>query len=75
MGLGVGFELSLDPVYVNEISPAMRRGRLVKWSEIAFNVGILLDLSVGLTFYKVDKHIAWRCVHGAGATIPPKQFY
>ena len=52
----------------------MRRGRLVNWSEITINIGILLDLSAGLIFYKVDEHVAWRCARGAGATMPPKQF-
>ena len=39
VGLGVGFGLAIDPIYISEISPASHRGRLVTWSEIATNVG------------------------------------
>ena len=39
VGLGVGFGLAIDPIYISEISPACYRGQLVTWSEIAINVG------------------------------------
>ena len=74
VGLGVGFGLSLDPVYISEISPAMHRGRLVNWSEVAINIGILLGLSSGLIFYQVDANVAWRYMYGAGAIMPPILF-
>ena len=35
VGLGVGFGLAVDPVYISEISQAAHRGQLVTWSEIA----------------------------------------
>ena len=35
VGLGVGFGLAVDPVYIGEISQAAHRGQLVTWSEIA----------------------------------------
>jgi len=41
VGLGVGFGLAIDPLYIAEISPAAHRGRLVTWSEIALNVGLV----------------------------------
>ena len=34
VGVGVGFGLAVDPVYIAEISPPSERGRLVTWSEI-----------------------------------------
>lgn len=39
VGLGIGFGLALDPLYIAEISPAAHRGRLVTWSEISLNIG------------------------------------
>jgi hypothetical protein len=47
VGLGVGFGLAVDPVYIGEISQAAHRGQLVTWSEIA--VSSLLLLSVCLS--------------------------
>lgn len=38
VGLGVGFGLAVDPVYIGEISQAAHRGQLVTWSEIAVSV-------------------------------------
>lgn len=38
VGLGVGFGLAVDPVYISEISQAAHRGQLVTWSEIAVSV-------------------------------------
>jgi len=48
VGLGVGFGLAIDPIYIAEISPAVHRGRLVTWSEIAVNVGLVLGFSSGM---------------------------
>ena len=42
VGLGCGFGFAVDPVYISEISPPHARGRLVTWSEIGTNIGILL---------------------------------
>ena len=44
VGLGVGFGLAIDPLYIAEIAPAEHRGRLSCWSEFAINVGILLGM-------------------------------
>ena len=35
MGLGVGFGLAIDPLYIAEVSPPAFRGQLVTWSETA----------------------------------------
>eukprot|EP00571_Detonula_confervacea_P012241 CAMPEP_0172299776 /NCGR_PEP_ID=MMETSP1058-20130122/1995_1 /TAXON_ID=83371 /ORGANISM="Detonula confervacea, Strain CCMP 353" /LENGTH=620 /DNA_ID=CAMNT_0013009331 /DNA_START=218 /DNA_END=2080 /DNA_ORIENTATION=+ len=70
VGLGVGFGLAVDPVYISEISQAAHRGQLVTWSEIATNVGILLGFSSGLVFSSVDDDIAWRLMFSLGAILP-----
>jgi MFS family permease len=41
VGLGVGFGLAVDPVYIGEISQAAHRGQLVTWSEIAVSYSVL----------------------------------
>ena len=55
VGLGVGFGLAVDPLYIAEISPAKYRGRLVTWSEIATNVGILLGFIMGFAYSGLDR--------------------
>ena len=70
VGLGVGFGLAVDPVYISEISQAAHRGYLVTWSEIATNVGILLGFISGLVFSGVDEGVAWRLMFALGAVLP-----
>jgi MFS family permease len=70
VGYGVGFGLAVDPVYIGEISQAAHRGRLVTWSEIATNVGILLGFVSGLAFADVDGDRAWRWMFALGAILP-----
>jgi len=70
VGLGVGFGLAIDPIYIAEISPAAHRGRLVTWSEIAINVGILFGFSTGLVFHNLEADAAWRIMFGLGAFLP-----
>ena len=70
VGLGVGFGLAIDPMYISEISPAAHRGRLVTWSEIATNVGIELGFCSGLIFYNVPVESAWRVMFGFGSILP-----
>ena len=70
VGLGVGFGLAVDPVYISEISQAAHRGQLVTWSEIAINVGILLGFISGLVFSSVDEDIAWRLMFAMGVILP-----
>ena len=70
VGLGVGFGLAIDPIYIAEISPAKHRGRLVTWSEIALNVGILIGFSSGLIFNNFQPDSAWRLMFGMGTIMP-----
>mmetsp|Transcript_9915 Transcript_9915/g.20844 ORF Transcript_9915/g.20844 Transcript_9915/m.20844 type:complete len:627 (-) Transcript_9915:159-2039(-) len=75
VGLGVGFGLAVDPVYISEISQAAHRGQLVTWSEIATNIGICLGFISGLLFSGVDESIAWRLMFALGAILPTCVIY
>lgn len=70
VGIGVGSGLAIDPVYIAEISPAAHRGRLVTWSEIALNVGIVFGFASGAVFYGLPADTAWRYMFGMGAILP-----
>jgi MFS family permease len=70
VGLGVGFGLAIDPLYISEISPAAHRGELVTWSEMALNVGIVLGFSAGLIFYNLEDSLEWRLMFLMGAILP-----
>jgi SP family arabinose:H+ symporter-like MFS transporter len=41
-GIAVGVASMLSPMYISEISPAARRGRLVSFNQLAIVIGILL---------------------------------
>ncbi|GAX25840.1 hypothetical protein FisN_6Hh122 [Fistulifera solaris] len=64
VGLGVGFGLALDPIYIAEITPAKHRGELVTWSEISLNIGLVLGFSMKLITSN------WRLMFLAGVIIP-----
>ena len=70
VGLGVGFGLAIDPVYISEISTAAHRGQLVTWSEIALNIGIVLGFASGLCTSMVGEDVAWRIMFAAGVIMP-----
>lgn len=75
VGLGVGFGLAIDPLYIAEISPAAHRGRLVTWSEIAINVGLVFGFFSGILFYGVADHIQWRLMFALGCVLPLLMIY
>ena len=70
VGLGVGFGLAIDPIYIAEVSPAEHRGRLVTWSEITVNLGIVFGFISGLLFYNVQPDTAWRLMFSMGLILP-----
>ena len=70
VGLGVGFGLAIDPLYIAEISPATHRGRLVTWSEIAINIGLVFGFFSGILFYGVEDGIQWRIMFLLGCILP-----
>ena len=70
VGLGVGFGLAVDPIYISEISQASHRGYLVTWSEFAINLGIVFGFVSGLLFATVDENVAWRYMFALGTILP-----
>mmetsp|Transcript_101168 Transcript_101168/g.151539 ORF Transcript_101168/g.151539 Transcript_101168/m.151539 type:complete len:522 (-) Transcript_101168:198-1763(-) len=70
VGLGVGFGLAIDPLYIAEVSPAAHRGEMVTWSEMALNLGIVLGFFSGIVFYGVEDSLTWRLMFISGAILP-----
>jgi len=70
LGLGVGFGLAIDPLYISEISPPEHRGFLVSLSEISINLGIVLGFTSGLIFGNMSDDEAWRYMFGMGIFLP-----
>lgn len=46
-GVAVGLGLTIGPLYIGELAPDDLRGKLVSWSELATNVGLLVAFAVG----------------------------
>lgn len=40
-GIGVGVTSNISPLYISEISPAKKRGRLVTFYQLAITIGIV----------------------------------
>lgn len=70
LGLGVGFGMAVDPMYIAEISPAHCRGRLVTWSELGINVGIVLGYLAGYCLAGLPSGADWRCMLAIGGIMP-----
>eukprot|EP00970_Alexandrium_tamarense_P008287 scaffold1591_cov208-Alexandrium_tamarense.AAC.6 len=79
VGLGVGFGLAVDPVYISEISQAAHRGHCdleihlfstTNTTTSKTNVGICLGFVSGLVFSSVDENIAWRLMFSMGVIMP-----
>ncbi len=62
--------MQIDPLYIAEVSPAVHRGELVTWSEIAINVGIVLGFLSGIIFYNVNNNLEWRLMFICGCILP-----
>lgn len=60
MGLAVGVESMLSPLYIAEIAPAKIRGRLVTLNHVALMIGMLCAYSVALAFQGMDSSVNWR---------------
>ena len=70
LGLGVGAGLSIDPLYISEISPQQYRGFLVSWSELAINLGIIGGFLSSYGLSGMDANVSWRLMVGLGAVMP-----
>jgi MFS family permease len=75
IGLGVGVGLAIDPLYIAEVSPAHARGKLVSWSEVAVNVGIVFGFSTGLLLHTLEDGLQWRIMLSCGAIMPTLMIY
>lgn len=75
VGLGVGFGLAIDPLYIAEMTPAAHRGKMVAWAEIGVNVGIVLGFGTAIMFYSVDSSLEWRLILYMGTVLPLVMIY
>ena len=75
LGLGTGCGLSIDPLYISEMSPPESRGILVSWSEFSINIGILLGFTANAIFSALRPGVAWRVMLGLGAVMPVAMLY
>ncbi|KAL3941282.1 MAG: hypothetical protein SGBAC_004330 [Bacillariaceae sp.] len=75
VGLGVGFGLAIDPLYIAEMTPAAHRGKMVTWAEIGVNVGIVFGLGTAIMFYNVGSSLEWRLILYMGALLPLVMIY
>ncbi|CAH9098826.1 unnamed protein product [Cuscuta europaea] len=63
-GVGVGYSLTIAPVYTSEQSPAMTRGFLSSLPEVFINVGILIGFVSNILLAGLPAGINWRLMLG-----------
>ncbi|XP_061348388.1 probable polyol transporter 6 [Gastrolobium bilobum] len=66
-GIGVGYSLTIAPVYVAELSPTLTRGFLTSLPEVFINVGILIGYISNYALSGLPKDINWRLMLGLAA--------
>lgn len=64
LGLAIGIVAATVPLYLAELSPKDKRGRMVTFFQLAITLGILLSYVVGYIFG--DAQNAWRLMFWAG---------
>jgi len=64
LGLAIGIVAATVPLYLAELSPKDKRGRMVTFFQLAITLGILLSYVVGYIFG--DAEDAWRLMFWAG---------
>jgi MFS transporter, SP family, galactose:H+ symporter len=64
LGLAIGIVSGTVPLYLAELAPKEKRGRLVTFFQLAITLGILLSYVVGFFFENADN--AWRLMFWAG---------
>ncbi|XP_058217980.1 probable polyol transporter 4 [Rhododendron vialii] len=65
-GVGIGFGVTIAPVYIAEISPTISRGSLTAFPEIFINIGILLGYVSNYAFSGLPSHTSWRIMLAVG---------
>jgi sugar porter (SP) family MFS transporter len=78
-GIGIGTASVVCPLYIAEIAPASRRGRLVTFNQLAIVIGILVVYFVnyfiaGLGDEQWNTETGWRWMFGS-ATAPAAVFF
>ena len=75
LGLAVGCVSATVPMYIGEISPVERRGRLVNQNELMIVTGQLIAFSVNTVIIHIlNQHGAWRWMLGV-AVIPAAMLF
>lgn len=69
-GVAVGLGLTIGPLYIGELAPSSVRGKLVSWSEIATNVGLLAAFITGAALAGLSNAVSWRAMLGLGGLLP-----
>ncbi|MCP9747589.1 sugar porter family MFS transporter [Lacihabitans sp. CS3-21] len=64
LGLAIGIVAATVPLYLAELSPKDKRGRMVTFFQLAITLGILLSYVVGYIFGEAEN--AWRMMFWAG---------
>lgn len=65
-GIGIGFSSDLAPMYIAEIAPADRRGRLVLMYQLAITLGVMLGSSFALLMASyLPAETSWRWMFGS----------
>lgn len=70
VGISIGLGLSVDPMYIAEVSPAPYRGQLVSWAEFSTNFGILLGFASGYVCEGIKGNAQWRLMLAVGMILP-----
>ncbi|KAF9609426.1 hypothetical protein IFM89_016226 [Coptis chinensis] len=66
-GIGVGYAMTIAPLYTTELAPAAARGFLTSFPEVFINVGILLGYVSNYAFSRLSLRLGWRLMLGIGA--------
>lgn len=67
MGIAVGVESVLSPLYIAEIAPANIRGRLVTLNHIALVIGLICAYTIGWSLAGLGSDVNWRWMFASGA--------
>lgn len=69
-GLGMGIGFAVDPLYIAEVAPAAHRGKLVSWSEIAINMGLMCGFMGNWLLLDLPVGYGWRAMVLCGLVLP-----
>ena len=67
MGIAVGIESVLSPLYIAEIAPANIRGRLVTLNHVALTIGMLSAYVIAIILEPLGAASNWRWMFASGA--------